>query len=128
MIIYKCDGKRFDNGKQCTNTFETRDPDDVPTTWITIGSLRNGTNDQHACMFGSPHHFCSRQCMEFALFKNADADKIAIQPKIIKTAYEAILWMRDNMDINDESLRSDAFNIPTNAIVMIEDYFIKYKK
>ena len=36
MLIYKCDGHRFEDGKKCENTYEVNDIKEHPFRWIII--------------------------------------------------------------------------------------------
>ena len=76
MRVFKCDGKRFSDGKQCVKETEYGSSQigseiEYPDHWITIrGKIVNSTNESHHLMSNCEHHFCSRQCLELFLFKD----------------------------------------------------------
>lgn len=70
MKLYKCDGKRFKDGKECTNTIEVHSEEERPKRWLTIeGHLQNGLNDAHTITRNGLSHFCSESCLIMTLFK-----------------------------------------------------------
>ena len=125
MIIYKCDGHRYEDGKKCEATYEvTGDIKETPFRWITInGSIKNDTTDAHILEANGMHHYCSRMCLEFSLFKNGQAKEIAKQGKLLKEAYTTLKWMFENMKVENPDLQSDGFNLPANTITEIETFY-----
>lgn len=47
----------------------------------------------------------------------AERDKLR---EALEASLDAMKWMFENMSVDDKSLQSDSFNIPTNAIVLAE--------
>lgn len=128
MIIYKCDGERYSPDKKCGQTYEATSKDDKPYKWITINwSVKNELPDARLIEGNGLVHFCSRECLEFYLFKNNKADAIRKQHKLLLEAKETINWMLENMKVADPNLQSDAFNIPTNTAQQLMEYVQQFE-
>lgn len=129
MLIYKCDGHRFKDGKKCENTYEVNDIKEHPFRWIVInGKIKNDSTDSHIIESNGMHHYCSRTCLEYAFFKNLNARDISKQFNLLKNAQETMRWMFDNMKVENPDLQSDGFNIPANTLTELEDYLQIHKE
>lgn len=128
MIIYKCDGERFHDNKKCERFYESKSKDDKPFKWITINwSVNNELPDARLIQGNGLVHFCSRECLEFYLFKNNKAYAIGKQHKLLLEAKETISWMQENLGtVTNPDLQSDAFNIPTNTLVALDEYIEQF--
>lgn len=112
MIIYKCDGHRYEDGIKCESTYKVDDITEFPRGWISIdGSIKNDNSDAHIIEANGMHHYCSRKCLENSLFKNGQAKDIAKQGKLLKEAYTSLILVGNN------------FNLPTNIITEIEAFY-----
>ncbi|MBP9790721.1 MAG: hypothetical protein KBD57_09295 [Bacteroidia bacterium] len=69
MRIYKCDGARFSDGKQCENTTPYEDEKGYPERWLTIkGDITNNDTNRHLIhSYGKMLHFCSWECLYLKL-------------------------------------------------------------
>lgn len=123
MIIYKCDGERFSPARKCQSIYEAPSKDDKPYKWITINwSVKNELRDARLIEGNGLVHFCSRECLEFYLFKNNKADAIKKQHSLLVEAQKTITWMMENMKVDNPDLQSDSFNIPANTSEALKDY------
>lgn len=128
MIIYKCDGSRYSDNTECGNTHRATDGGDMPKRWISInGNIKNGLSDARLIEGNGLIHFCSRECLEFYLFKNNKADAIIKQHKLLLESKKTIDWMLKNMKVDDQNLQSDAFNIPTNTAEALGEYVSQFE-
>lgn len=126
MIIYQCDGERYSPSKKCTKTFEAKTEIDKPWQWLTIsGKIKNELMDRRVIQSHGTMHFCSRECLEFYLFKNNKADAIRQQYKLLMEAaqtIESLIYSTRQSDPINELLV-----ISANTLKAIQDYKILYE-
>jgi len=127
MIVFKCDGERW-AGEKCKNECEAHTVDEKPFRWISInGSIKNELPDARLIEGHGLKHFCSRECLEYFLFKNEKAHLHRQANVILRESEKTINWMLKNMKVDNQSLQSDSFNIPVNTLQSIKNHFEEYK-